>query len=446
VNLPSEIVLQILTYLSVTDLISAGLVNRALNEHSLTDTLWRPFVLDNIPGGRLTKPTNSTWRELYIRHHPYWFIPAHKIWFASIAHVGRLLVARYNPRIDTIEAYVLTAERRQPTFIQWDWNHEAIIHTFRPKVQLDLNAPVIRLNAEAYNRGVGDYGHRLMKEIPMDLGPQSTGIFSRLMLTRPLPPELWTSNTPLWPPLILPSSERARTESPSMFRDIHHRPSKLHELSTKTFRTRRWVEFSSRMAGMNMRVGEDVTTWATLDENCYRPTPLKPWQGIWCGDYAGHGCEFLAILQPDDPPPLPEKALRAMRQREREGSTSSTESWNTAPAEAEAGNGQDVASASPVSNTLSLNTQQMNAEQAVSDPNGVAHDDLIYRGRIEAIKLTGDPNIPRGEYTFIAPDIGPNGLIRVATEDIFKGARVVKSVGHIAARGFRDGKSNQAQI
>jgi hypothetical protein len=73
-------------------------------------------------------------------------------------------------------------------------------------------------------------------------------------------------------------------------------------------------------------------------------------------------------------------------------------------------------------------------------------DDAVYRGRIEAIKLTGDPNIPRGEYTFIAPDIGPNGLIRVATEEMFKGARIVKSVGHIAARGFREGECERARL
>ena len=69
-----------------------------------------------------------------------------------------------------------------------------------------------------------------------------------------------------------------------------------------------------------------------------------------------------------------------------------------------------------------------------------SEDDPACRGRIEAVKLTGDPNIPRGEYTFIAPDIGPGGLIRVADEELFKGARIVKSVGHIAARGFRDGE------
>jgi len=72
----------------------------------------------------------------------------------------------------------------------------------------------------------------------------------------------------------------------------------------------------------------------------------------------------------------------------------------------------------------------------VGDP-----EERKYRGRIEAVKLTGDPNIPRGEYTFIAPDISRDGLLRVAQEEIFKGARVVRCVGHIAAAGFREGMS-----
>ncbi|KAK1035564.1 hypothetical protein LTS16_014520 [Friedmanniomyces endolithicus] len=62
-------------------------------------------------------------------------------------------------------------------------------------------------------------------------------------------------------------------------------------------------------------------------------------------------------------------------------------------------------------------------------------------GRLEAIKLTGDPNIPRGEYTWIAPDIGHGGFLRVADEWNFRGARVVRSAGHIAGRGFREGES-----
>lgn len=55
---------------------------------------------------------------------------------------------------------------------------------------------------------------------------------------------------------------------------------------------------------------------------------------------------------------------------------------------------------------------------------------------MEAIKITGDPNIPRGEYTFIAEDIGDEGLVRIAKEYQFKGARIVKSKGQLANRNF----------
>jgi hypothetical protein len=74
-------------------------------------------------------------------------------------------------------------------------------------------------------------------------------------------------------------------------------------------------------------------------------------------------------------------------------------------------------------------------------PSSASSAEHNHEGQLLAIKLTGDPNIPRGEYTFVAPDVGDSGLLRVADEEIFRGARVVRSAGHIAARDFRDGKS-----
>lgn len=199
-----------------------------------------------------------------------------------------------------------------------------------------------------------------------------------------------------------------------------------------------------------MRVGEDISTWATLPEDCYTPTPQKPWQGIWCGDYAGHGCEFLVVMQPDDPQPLPERAEWAMRSRERDGSVSSDGSWSTAPTDAVNSGDEDEAefeTADDLEDSVATLQEAYHGASAQEHFRETTEDEeSVYRGRIEAVKLTGDPNIPRGEYTFIAPDIGPNGLLRIASEELFKGARIVKSVGHIAARGFRDDTYMTSQL
>ena len=453
--LPSELIHHILGYLSLSDLLSVGLANHALHQHSLQDSLYQPFVQSHASGHTTPKPANSTWRDTFKLHHPYWFIPKSKIWFADSPHTGKLLIARYDHRLDAIEAYALVAERRQPTFQYWDWNPDAIIHTFNPRIRLDLNAPVIRLDAEAYEKAVGDVGYRLQKEISMDVFNRSlhstAALYSRLMLARPWPAHRTAETTPVWPPLTLPSLSRSRTDSPSHFRDTGNRPAKMSELSTSSFRIRKWMEFSSRPYGVSMRVGEDITTWGTLPEECYTPTREKPWQGIWCGDYAGHGCEFLAIMQPDDPQPLPEKAYWTMKARERDGSVSSAGSWSTAPTHAaeweeeptELTHSPDEDSAIALGQSVSTLRETTMDSSSNADYRRMKEDESIYRGRLEAVKLTGDPNIPRGEYTFIAPDIGPNGLIRVATEELFKGARIVKSVGHKADRGFRDGKYSQ---
>lgn len=138
------------------------------------------------------------------------------------------------------------------------------------------------------------------------------------------------------------------------------------------------------------------------------------------------------MTQPSYPSPLPPRAEWALRAREREGSVSSDGSWSTAPSTTD-----DFDTADDLEDSVATLQEAFASGRIEANEDD---NDSLYSGRIEAVKLTGDPNIPRGEYTFIAPDIGPGGLLRVAQEEMFKGARIVRSVGHIAARGFRDGK------
>ena len=329
-------------------------------------------------------------------------------------------MARYDHWRGCIEAYRLVAEQDQGnhTFVFWEWNRNVVIHVFNPEVQLWLDDPIVQLDL-----GIHESGSRLRKEIPMrrEVNGRLNAIHSRIFLSRAIPAPLQNPSMALWPPKILPVAQRVRNDSPTAFRDDAHKPSRLDEVSDTTFRIRKWMEFRGMAGPLGVRMGEDVMTFGTLPAECYTPTEEKPYQGIWVGDYAGHGCEFLLIIQRDviesTGPPGPIRISEAAEPAPPNGGASAGEAEHTGAGDA----GQ------------AEHTGENNDAEAV-DPVGC-------QGRLEAIKLTGDPNVPRGEYTWIAEDIGRRGLIRIAEEERFEGARIVKSWGHIAARGFRDGWS-----
>lgn len=214
---------------------------------------------------------------------------------------------------------------------------------------------------------------------------------------------------------------RVRAESKDKFRGSGHKPQKYDEISQTTFRLRHWSQFSNGMAHFGIRIGEEVSTWSTIDPSLYTPTKEKPYQGIYVGDYAGHGCEFLLVMQSDEPPVTPERRPTEPHLREILGLPPQDQEDEMEEA---------------------LLTDEMNRQrsQYQRDVLSAQINEGIYHGAISAVKLTGDPNIPRGEYTFVADDIGPGGLIRIAEEYPFKGARVVRSRGHVAARGFMNGE------
>lgn len=420
-QLPSEIIHQILCYVSCQSLVSLARSCRQLRGLAQKDLLWANLLRPNLPPEDF--PPNpypsSSYRDLYITHHPYWFVPRHKIWISDEPHVGRVMICKFDPRRGCIEGYRLLADRMPANGILWPFKPSVVIHSFQPRVHLWLDDPIMTLPHDVvpFNTRQGWWE----AEIKMSVGRPGHNTSASFFLSRDIPEHLQDKSMALWPPRTIPGMPRVRAASQDKFRGSGHKPQKYNEISQTTFRLRHWSQFSTGMSHFGIRIGEEVSTWSTIDPALYTPTDEKPYQGLYVGDYAGHGCEFLLVMQTENPPPIPPRGtsnpdMRALMGLLREDEWNSESFWNQ--------------------NQPQLPAQGRNSQQIADEYDGVFH------GAIVAVKLTGDPNIPRGEYTFIADDIGPRGLIRIADEYPFQGARVVRSRGHVAARGFQNGESS----
>ncbi|RDA91869.1 hypothetical protein CP533_0364 [Ophiocordyceps camponoti-saundersi (nom. inval.)] len=428
--LSPELIDIILSYLDAIDLASLSATSRKLREHAVSDYHWQRCVQDNVPGQTVTEtgPCGS-YRDLYIAHDMLWFLPEHKIWFCDRDLTGKLIIVRFDQRRGCIEGYQLVAVTNHTVMPNWPAEYHFLVHGSEPQVKLHLDKPVLRFLAKDRRQDKSSGDKPFVDEIPTALDYGTGAMFSNLMLARPLTGEAADERLAegypygnVWPPPAIPARHRVSGARPGQaFVDLSadDRPKSRRQVSTQAFRLRQWFEMGGSpglvgqvraiagwmqgYAGSTaVHIGEEVTTFSTLNEALYTPTATKPWRGIWVGDYSGHGCEFLLMHQPDDEPATDEELGLKRSERETE------EAWQRR-----------------------------------------RQDARIYRGRLEAIKLTGDPNVPRGEYTFVADDLGPGGFSGVATDAPFigaQGARVVRSRGHVAATGFVDDKYMDSQL
>jgi hypothetical protein len=400
--LPSELIDTILAFLSPYDLLPLSATCHQLRPHALSDLHWQALVQERVPGSKVSSPYPcASYCELYAAHDKVWFLPKFKIWFCDRDMTGKIVLARYDQRRGCIEGLQLVAVRRTgPTFRFWAENDDVVIHQFAPRVQLHLENPVLQFNVGGDSARPGEVSsiphleNSFANEIPMMLTERAQNMYSNFILNKPLAeeetrPRLLTDYPygHIWPPPSIPAHHHTLGDG-RLSQDS--RPYRRSEVSDQTFRIRQWLQSSG---SVGLRIGDRISAYSTLDPVLYTPTPTKPWRGIWVGDYSGHGCEFILMHQPDDPPAT-DSELNLVRVPHE-----TDEQWEQRQLEAR-----------------------------------------IYRGRLEAIKLTGDPNVPRGEYTFIADDLGEEGFIGTAEREPFTGTRIVSSKGHVAATGFLDGE------
>lgn len=386
-QLPSELLLHILSGLSALDLVRASRTCRTLAQHASNDLLWADILNASIPFEIDDPGVFSSFRSLYAAYFPCWFIPQSKIWFADTEHTGNLILARYDNRRGVIEAYRVVAERRDRALQFWERNPEVIVQAFHPKVSLWLDDPVLLLRSKPTRDGGPLRLLRFLNnETRMPMQLESQAVYNSFTLCSNETAgngDSWDSEN-LWPPPRIPSNHWVYRDSDTEMAECYKRPRRLNEVSETAFRVRRWARMGMSVFGVGST--ETLTTFGTLDPSLYTPTKEKPYQGIWVGDYSAHGCEFLLFLQRDQ--------------------------------------------------------SEMSTSHPPEDADSSSWDRRTARNQnsLEAIKLTGDPNVPRGEISFVAHDIGPGGFIRVTDEALFPNARVVRSQGHVAGLGFRDGK------
>ncbi|KAI1451828.1 F-box domain-containing protein [Annulohypoxylon moriforme] len=417
-DLPSELIDAILSWLTPLELAAVSLVCRVLRNHANSDSQWKRHVLLNLPGNRITTPYPcKSWRELYISHDPYWFLTKHKLWFCDRELTGQMIIVRYDERRGCIEGYQLVSTRSKEGSEPWLADRDVHIHHFEPSVKLHLDKPILQLNADSLEnivRGKSSSPFRhFYSEQPMRIKNGTDPRFTNFLLAKPLDKKALNGRMApefphgyVWPPPAIPARHRV-TGQPAgvhpLATSINYtrstaamwQPRNRSEASDQIFRIRQWMEMGPPTLGVHF--AEEVVTYSTLEPYLYTPTAERPWRGIWVGDYSGHGCEFLLINQPD----VDDGDKRPLARLENE-------------------------------------TEEEFQERFLHE--------RVYRGRLEAIKLTGDANVPRGEYTFVADDLGEDGFIGTAREPPFEGSRVVKSKGHIAHMGFYNDRYIESQL
>lgn len=149
-GLPSELIQHILSFLQPTEFAVIAQVCRRLNTETHEESLWHSEINAWVRASIPKPATVKSFRELYIAHHPNWYILQSGIWFGDSEPSGKLLVTRYDEETGSINAYSAHAMKTTHGWTEADIeDNRVLIHTFDPMVSLDVDRPVLKLNVDS---------------------------------------------------------------------------------------------------------------------------------------------------------------------------------------------------------------------------------------------------------------------------------------------------------
>lgn len=437
-HLPNELIDTIVTYLDPNDLERTSRTCRILRVICLDDKLWRQHIQEIVPytlpshvparegvarllDQKLIRPGNVTsWLDVWRGFHHFWFILKRRFWISDQSPGGGLVIALFDLNSLQIKGYRLLAQSSfegPPTVTFSERDAHVAITSFDPvltrqRENFTITHPGPWTEPCSFPLGSVSYGHsdgNLPPEVRCTDRPGGNYYVHKLLLAKDLPSAAIGRNTSVWPPQSLPSANRVRNSNlgplVGMTRGYQpdyeskgYRPENFSERSLDAFRMSNPPRSISigygRYVGVTPSGGE---TFAAIHPSVLEPTAQKPLQGIWIGDYNGHGNEFVLFLQPE----LTDTSYFTMPEHAQEVLDELDEQYEY---DAEA----DPIPASP------------------------------YKGRLVGIKLSGDRNVPRSENTFIVPNLGD--VIRIAHERPFRNGQVVRALAHTAHDMFTNGQ------
>lgn len=502
-DLPSEVIHHICSHATPNCLGRLLSTCQQLRHEVLVDDLWAMRVNSNLPVPLQSPAPMTSWRQLYISFHHFWFLLRHRLWVSNLVYHGGLLVARWNARDTSIDLIEVVGNMGPVTERPYSETNTIQVVTYQPRHALLIERPFFKIRAH--------YPDKIQQWIyqsglcPLLCGQPGVrqGVLDYASFAGHRPPAVLhlaehldyeekrrvRYGDRIWPQPQVPAPGRVKRC------DSRNRPiDRFCNPSQAAFRYRSAPNFPLLAHDMKVsqsevnRRGEPTSfrTFGTIDPSCYTPTAAKPYQGIWCGDFNGHGMEYLLILQPDEGDLAFElDYLDILKGRVRKNRVEPTE-WDDdvilhgfedhtpqanppeaftpvvrlpPPAENEDENYSDdgfqkLVPGRPLEVIEDFDdVENENLEDPYPalprdvDPHNLGHHFIAATKpggtksgeRLVAIKLTGDPNVPRGEVSWVAYCLGRAGYLSHCHEPEFRGGKRVVSQGHVAYRGFTNG-------